>query len=220
MTLYQAQRYAEQIVPWLAPYCERIEVVGSVRRRRSVCNDVDLVCIPRLTTETRQVDMFTTERVVTNQLRAFLVDYVTEPSNGARWLGRAPNTSLQGGGSRAPAGSSPSPSQGEGRGEGGPAPKLDAINLLLELRRCQLDIFCATAQTWATLQLCRTGSKEHNIWLAKRAIDHGGHWNPYKGLHLSEGLVTATTEEELYAALKLPYIAPENREPHFLRSLR
>lgn len=211
MTLYQGQRYAEQIVPWLAPYCERIEIVGSVRRRRPVCNDVDLVCIPRLTTETRQVDMFTTERVVTSQLRQFLVDYVNG-GNGS-WLARAETTHLV-----------PVPKD----------PKADAQNLLLNLRSgVQLDIFCATAQTWATLQLCRTGSKEHNIWLAKRAIDHGGHWNPYKGLFLpspltgrgpGEGsgqgdLVHATTEEELYAALKLPYIAPENREPHFLRTL-
>jgi DNA polymerase/3'-5' exonuclease PolX len=205
MTLYQGQRYAEQIVPWLAPYCERIEIVGSVRRRRPVCNDVDLVCIPRLTTETRQVDMFTTERVVTSQLRQFLVEYVNG-GNGS-WLGRdRPGLLVSG---------------GEPLSNKSPEPKSDAQNLLLNLRSgVQLDIFCATAQTWATLQLCRTGSKEHNIWFAQRAIDHGGHWNPYKGLHLSDGLVTATTEEELYAALKLPYIAPENREPHFLRSLR
>jgi DNA polymerase/3'-5' exonuclease PolX len=197
VNLATAQRYAEQIVPWLAPYCDRIEVVGSIRRRRPVCNDVDLVVVPKLTTETRQVDMFTTENVVTSNLLQFLIAYVN--GGNGQWLGREETAQIV-------------PIRKD--------PKPDARNLLLTLRSgVQLDIFCATDSTWATLKLCRTGSKEHNIWLAHRAIDHGGHWNPYKGLTLADGLVHAICEEDIYTALKLPFIAPEQRELHLLRNL-
>lgn len=48
-------------------------------------------------------------------------------------------------------------------------PKL--INL--EVVGFSVDIYIATEETWATLLLIRTGSKEHNIRLAKRAQELG-----------------------------------------------
>ncbi|MBA7694058.1 DNA polymerase/3'-5' exonuclease PolX [subsurface metagenome] len=44
--LERAQRTAEAIVKRLSPYCSRIEVAGSVRRKKSQVNDIDLVLIP------------------------------------------------------------------------------------------------------------------------------------------------------------------------------
>ena len=48
MELERAQRTAEAVVKRLSPYCkkERIEVVGSVRRRKPQVNDIDFVLIP------------------------------------------------------------------------------------------------------------------------------------------------------------------------------
>jgi DNA polymerase (family 10) len=83
----------------------------------------------------------------------------------------------------------------------------------LQLPKCQLDIFFATEETWGTRLLCRTGSIEHNIWLASRAKQLGGHWNPFSGLQLGLGeKIYARTEEEIYDALGLAYIAPQDRE--------
>lgn len=45
MKLKQAKALAQEIVEQLAPYCERIEVVGSVRRRKPYCKDIDIVAI-------------------------------------------------------------------------------------------------------------------------------------------------------------------------------
>ena len=38
---------AVAVLSQLAPYCERAEIAGSVRRRKSECNDIEIVIIPR-----------------------------------------------------------------------------------------------------------------------------------------------------------------------------
>ncbi|HEX77161.1 MAG TPA: hypothetical protein G4O03_01930 [Dehalococcoidia bacterium] len=47
MELKQAQALAQEIVDQLAPYYERIEVTGSIRRQRPFPRDIDIVLIPR-----------------------------------------------------------------------------------------------------------------------------------------------------------------------------
>lgn len=47
MELEKAKDIARKVVQELEPYCDRIEVAGSVRRQKSAVNDVDLVVIPR-----------------------------------------------------------------------------------------------------------------------------------------------------------------------------
>ncbi len=56
-----------------------------------------------------------------------------------------------------------------------------------------------------------TGSKAHNIRMRNRAIDKGFKLNEY-GLFKGNRAVAGATEEEVYAALALPWIAPELRE--------
>jgi DNA polymerase/3'-5' exonuclease PolX len=45
--LAEAERIAAAIVADLAPFCARIEIAGSVRRRKEVVGDIELVAIPR-----------------------------------------------------------------------------------------------------------------------------------------------------------------------------
>jgi DNA polymerase (family 10) len=56
-----------------------------------------------------------------------------------------------------------------------------------------------------------TGSKEHNIAIRRRAIERGLKLNEY-GLFRDDELVAGRTEEDVYAAVDLPWIAPELRE--------
>ncbi|MEX0701735.1 MAG: DNA polymerase/3'-5' exonuclease PolX [Planctomycetales bacterium] len=56
-----------------------------------------------------------------------------------------------------------------------------------------------------------TGSKEHNIVLRRRAQERGLKLNEY-GLFRGEEQVGGRTEEEIYAAIDLPWIPPELRE--------
>ncbi len=46
MELGKAQKIAAEVVKALAPYCSRIEVAGSIRRRKPLVNDIDIVLIP------------------------------------------------------------------------------------------------------------------------------------------------------------------------------
>ncbi|MBA7687416.1 hypothetical protein ES703_95879 [subsurface metagenome] len=46
MELERAKKIAEEVVKRLAPYCKKIEVAGSVRRKRPWPKDIDLVLIP------------------------------------------------------------------------------------------------------------------------------------------------------------------------------
>ncbi len=48
MKLAEAERLAAEIAGWLADGCSRIEVVGSVRRRKSEVRDLEFVVLPAL----------------------------------------------------------------------------------------------------------------------------------------------------------------------------
>jgi len=59
MDLEYAERIAGEIVKVLEPACERIEVAGSIRRRKAEPKDIEIVFIPRM--EERPVSLFDTE---------------------------------------------------------------------------------------------------------------------------------------------------------------
>ena len=181
-----ARHHADKIVQWLTPYCERIEVCGSVRRIRPKCGDIDLVVIPKITVKQ---DLFGAPDGKVNHCWLFLSGYCQAPQNNAILLsGGQPDTS----------------------------------SMSVQLRKCQLDVWFATEATWSTLVLSKTGSRDHNIWLAGRAQDRGLHWQPSVGIQKRhdgtiETLPAPATEADLYLALGLKLIDPRNRELDWLR---
>lgn len=87
----------------------------------------------------------------------------------------------------------------------------------------QIDIFFARhpvkelLQTipgnFGSLLLCRTGSKEHNIYLVEHAKRRGLQWKPYEGVFDEDGYCLASeTEESIFDALNLGFVPPERRE--------
>ena len=47
MELYKALQIAEKVKAQLAPHCERIEIAGSIRRKKPDVGDIEIVAIPK-----------------------------------------------------------------------------------------------------------------------------------------------------------------------------
>ncbi|MGD1045371.1 MAG: hypothetical protein ABR936_08610 [Bacteroidota bacterium] len=77
-----------------------------------------------------------------------------------------------------------------------------------------IDIFIATKETWWTLLLIWTGSKNHNIMLARRAIELHMHLKADGTGLLSPGgsIIPIESEEHIFRLLNLPYRIPEDRD--------
>lgn len=93
----------------------------------------------------------------------------------------------------------------------------------------QVDLRVVEPQSYGAALLYFTGSKAHNIALRRLALNRGLKINEY-GVYREEERLAGATEEEVYALLDLPWIAPElredrgeieaarqNRLPHLLR---
>ena len=186
MKLAIAIRYALQIHAWLEPYIERGVIAGSIRRSRPEVNDIDLVVIPRVTVNR---DMLGAVIGRQNHCFTFLHNYVRARNSYNVKIDSLPHIK----------------SGGETEGK--------QLILWLPKIQMQIDIWFATEASFATRLLCRTGSREHNIWLCERALAMGYKWHPYNGLFDATGaLIPATKEEDIYAALKLPFVDPVRRE--------
>src|SRR5262249_47456730 len=75
----------------------------------------------------------------------------------------------------------------------------------------QVDLRAIPHDSFGAAMLYFTGSKAHNIELRRIALDKGMSLNEY-GLTRDGKTVAARTEEDVYRALGLPWIAPELRE--------
>ncbi len=79
----------------------------------------------------------------------------------------------------------------------------------------QVDLRAVPAESFGAALQYFTGSKDHNIILRGMAKDRGLKINEYGVFRIGKGsdeLVAGRTEEEVYAALDLPWIPPELRE--------
>ncbi|GAB4466555.1 MAG: DNA polymerase/3'-5' exonuclease PolX [Burkholderiaceae bacterium] len=75
----------------------------------------------------------------------------------------------------------------------------------------QVDLRVVPQASYGAALMYFTGSKAHNIRLRNLAIDQGLKLNEY-GLFKDKCAIAGESEEEVYSALGLPWIAPELRE--------
>lgn len=154
MELERAQIIANEVIKQLSPYCQRIEVAGSIRRRKPTVNDIDIVLIPSDRDAVDRILLgFGKMKMSGLKIARVIMEYIT------------------------------------------------------------LDIYYATPETWATLLLIRTGSKESNIRLATLAKKKG-----WRLAASGDGLfnehddrIAGDSEESIFKILGLPYQRPEER---------
>lgn len=173
-----AREIAEDLVSELSGFCDRIEIAGSLRRRKQAVNDIDLVVIPKFIHA--QDETLFGEPVQENLLEKKLTQLCL--------IGQL---DLEANGS-----------------------KIKRFLKTVDGDTIPVDIYIASEQTWWTLLLIRTGSRNHNIKLAKRAMDLHMHLKADGSGLLTPGgtLIPIHTEEEIFRHLGLAYRPPEERE--------
>jgi DNA polymerase (family 10) len=76
----------------------------------------------------------------------------------------------------------------------------------------QVDFYRAKPSTFGIHLLVRTGSADHNMWLAGFAISKGMRIKYSEGLIKDNKIIAGETEKEVFEALGLPYPLPSERE--------
>ena len=155
MKLKVAEELAREIVEHILSFCERVEVAGSIRRKKSEVRDIDLVLIAK---------PLLWHRIIATLQRTMNAGVLKRGESIAQ----------------------------------------------LTIKGVSVDLYVANEHTWGALLLIRTGSAEHNIKLSQIALRKGMKLT-HRGL-TKEGKVIASTEKEIFEALGLSYVPPEERE--------
>ena len=174
--LATADKIAAKIAAELIPFCDQVEIAGSIRRRRPQVNDIDIVALPK----SPAAEAAMRERCTRNAVRL--------QTDGKQTL--IAYYPLRGLSSEA----------------------LFELDLWIA-EPDRRDLFSHTPTNFGTLLLCRTGSKQHNIYLIEHAKRLGLRWNPYHGVYDGAGhCLACVTEHEIFQALRLEFVPPEARE--------
>ena len=169
MSLEEGQRIGEEILETIRELYTRAEVAGSVRRRRPVVHDLDIVLIPQL--------FAFPDRIIMKLLE--------------RW----PDLKV--------------------------LRKGQKIVSLTLYEGVSVDLYASETRYFGTHLLRWTGSTEHNIKLCKLARAFGLklavsrgvlEMRRIQGVDKEGKLIASRTEEDIFRALKLAFIPPEERE--------
>ena len=71
MQLLHAQEIAQELITILTPFCNRIEIAGSVRRKKNIVKDIELVIIPKQ--EITFGGLFSDEKIISYPIDAFIL---------------------------------------------------------------------------------------------------------------------------------------------------
>ena len=158
LELAKAQIITKQVESLVKPICNKLEVVGSIRRCKPIVGDVDFVA------------------VATEEGWAKITQVL-----------RKTNVICAG-------------------------KSVIKLNYLFEKSLFQVDFYRSTNQTFGIQKLIRTGSAEHNMWLAGYALSKGFRLKYSEGLIKDEAAVAGVTEESVCTALNLQCPEPQFRE--------
>lgn len=76
----------------------------------------------------------------------------------------------------------------------------------------QVDFYRAKSSTFGILLLVRTGSADHNMWLAGHSFSKGMRLKYSEGLIKDDAAIAGKTEQGVFEALDLPCPLPSKRE--------
>jgi len=197
MQLCEAQTLAARVVKLLWPHCARIQVAGSVRRKKADgIKDIEIVATPRIITRTEQINLLEYREVETSLLHRFALSSQCP----LRWIKTGVPEIVPW------------------------TPKPDAKHLRAMLPESwvdprlrsespegiKLDLFLATPRNWGAIMLIRTGSRDFN----RAVMTHALKMNrpSHKGFFHEDGSPVDTREErDVFALLGLCPVEPARR---------
>lgn len=188
MKLSDARTIADELVARMTPFCERVEIAGSIRREKSEVKDIEIVAIPLWSKQRDPTDLFGQERPL-NELHLWATSH---SQSGIEWIKPGTKEIL------------PWQIRPDGKYWRG-----------LLTNDLKVDLFLCVGGNWGVIFCIRTGSAEFSQALVTHAKMRTG-WRIDKG-HLIEQtdhaeFITPCYEEvELFDRLGLEYIDPRDR---------
>jgi DNA polymerase/3'-5' exonuclease PolX len=156
-----AQKVADRLNTLVCPYCEKLEIAGSLRRQRHMVHDVDFVVVTKTDSHWLKIN---------DELNRLKAKPLCQGTSVIKALVPCPNGFFQ------------------------------------------VDFYRAQPSTFGIHLLVRTGSAEHNMWLAGYAISKGMRIKYSQGLLKDSVVVAGADEKEVFEALGLSYPNPTQRE--------
>lgn len=191
--LAAAEAVAVALLDLLEPACERIEIAGSIRRRKPVVGDLELVAIPRLRPEPAG-DLWGTEV----RERDLLAERVAALLAGGELSARAVTIRRADG------------STEQGR-------RMGRAYLALVYRGLPVDLFIVHPPAeWGVIFALRTGPGDWNIRLVSEVRRHGRRVAGGRILSAA-GPITCPEEADFFRAIGQPWLDPSERRPERVR---
>lgn len=177
---------AREVVDVLKPHCEKLIVAGSLRRRKALVGDIEILFIPAFKIAPDPNDLFGNRRpinqaeLVLNELLESGVVTKRPNSRGIEAWGRLNKLGVH------------------------------AASAM------PIDFFTASRENWYNFVVVRTGGADNNKRIASAAIARGWSWHAYgSGFSRSNGLRVehhrVDSEQDCYDFVGLPYLAPSQR---------
>lgn len=190
--LKKASKIAHLLVERLRPYCERIEVAGSIRRHQAWVGDIEIVAIPKLGERTmKPAGLFS--------------EAITEPFS-LLW-GRLDELMAQAKIEHAP------------HKSWGQLMRKFVLETAMG-ERYKIDLFTCTVENWGNIFLIRTGSDVFSRWMVTGRDKSGALPQGYVqkgGMMYEDGDIPIPLyeEEDWFKLCGLPFIPPEKRGERF-----
>lgn len=182
--LQEAEEIAKEILAILEPFCLKIQIAGSIRRRKPLVGDIEILYIPKSGEAPSPGSLFAdlhSEDICEEKIKALITEgkiTLRKKSDGTTAFGK----------------------------------KVKLLEVLP--KRMPLDLFTCNALDWSNNLVSRTGGKDSNIVIASAALSLGLEWMPFgPGFRISATgeIIPVTKEEDAFAICKLPYLPPELR---------
>lgn len=187
--LAQARKIAWLMVERMRPYCERIEIAGSIRRGEPYVGDIEIVAIPKVEARVvRPAGLFERARLEPASLLWEYLDGLLQKEKIAH-----------------------APAKGWGQ-------TIRKFVLKTEMgQEYKVDLFTAVEGNWGNILLIRTGSREFSTFMVSgrerggalpAGWEHKGGW-----LHNPEGEVVPLLEEDdWFEVCGLDFVPPAQRK--------